>query len=187
MWNEIIYPFSSIRGTDVEVCEWVIAKVIPFHIVLVMWFLMLALIAIQDSERDPQVCKLGQNICVNWWRVPDKSTTLQWPHDERDGVSNHQPHNCSLNRLFRHRSKKLSMLCVTGLCEGNSPATAELPAQRTSNAQNVSIWWRHHETKVAQLWNILWYIVVFYYTSTLKIFSPALVQTMAYRTHYSTT
>ena len=24
--------------------------------------------------------------------------------------------------------------------------TAEFPAQRTSNAENVSIWWRHHET-----------------------------------------
>ena len=33
---------------------------------------------------------------------------------------------------------------VTGLCEGNSPVTGEFPAQRTSNAENVSIWWRHH-------------------------------------------
>ena len=34
------------------------------------------------------------------------------------GVSNHQPHDCLLNRLFRHRSKKTSKLRVTGLCEG---------------------------------------------------------------------
>ena len=33
---------------------------------------------------------------------------------------------------------------VNGLCEGNSPVTGEFPAQRTSNAENVSIWWRHH-------------------------------------------
>ena len=33
---------------------------------------------------------------------------------------------------------------VTGLCEGNLPVTGELPAQRASNAENVSIWWRHH-------------------------------------------
>ena len=26
---------------------------------------------------------------------------LQWGHDERDGVSNHQPHDYLLNRLFR--------------------------------------------------------------------------------------
>ena len=35
-------------------------------------------------------------------------------------------------------------LCVTGLCEGNSPVTGEFPAKRASNAENVSIWWRHH-------------------------------------------
>ena len=44
----------------------------------------------------------------------------------------------------RHRSKKTSKLRVTGLCEGNSPVTGEFPAQRASNAENVSIWWRHH-------------------------------------------
>ena len=43
----------------------------------------------------------------------------------------------------RRRSKKTSKLRVTGLCEGNSPMTGEFPAQRTSNAGNVSIWWRH--------------------------------------------
>ena len=29
-------------------------------------------------------------------------------------------------------------------CEGNSPVTGEFPAQRDSNVENVSIWWRHH-------------------------------------------
>ena len=69
---------------------------------------------------------------------------LQWLDNEFDGVSNHQPHNRLLNRLFRHRSKKTSKLRVTGLCEGNSPATSEFPALRAINAENVSIWWRHH-------------------------------------------
>ena len=50
----------------------------------------------------------------------------------------------SLNRLFRCISKKISKLRVTGLCEGNSPVTDELPAQRASNVENVSIWWSHH-------------------------------------------
>ena len=40
---------------------------------------------------------------------------------------------------------KTSKLRVTGLCVGNSPVTGEFPAQRDSNAENVSIWWRHHE------------------------------------------
>ena len=40
--------------------------------------------------------------------------------------------------------KKTLKLCVTGLCVGNSPVTGEFPAQMASNAENVSIWWRHH-------------------------------------------
>ena len=49
-----------------------------------------------------------------------------------------------LNRLFRRRSKKTSKLRVTGLCEGNSRVTCELPLQMASNAENISTWWRHH-------------------------------------------
>ena len=71
--------------------------------------------------------------------------TLQWRHKGPDSVSNHQFHDCLLNRLFRRRSKKTSKLRVTGLCAGNSPGTGEFPAQMASNAENVSIWWRHHE------------------------------------------
>ena len=41
-------------------------------------------------------------------------------------------------------SKKTSKLRVTGLCTGNSPMTGKFPAQKASNAENVSIWWRHH-------------------------------------------
>ena len=43
--------------------------------------------------------------------------------NEHDGVSNHQPYDCLLNRLFRRRSNKTSKLHVTGLCAGNSPVT----------------------------------------------------------------
>ena len=59
--------------------------------------------------------------------------TLQWCHNERDGLSNHRRLECLLNRLFRRRSKKTSKRRVTGLCEGNSPVTNEFPAQRSSN------------------------------------------------------
>ena len=44
--------------------------------------------------------------------------SLQWRHNERDGVSYHQPHDCLLKRLFRRKSKKTSKLRVTGLCGG---------------------------------------------------------------------
>ena len=68
---------------------------------------------------------------------------LQWRHNEHDGISNHQPHDCLLKRLFRHRSRKTSKLRATGLCVRNSQGTGEFPAQKASNVENVSIWWCH--------------------------------------------
>ena len=70
---------------------------------------------------------------------------LQWRHNEHAGISNHQPHNCLLNPLFRCRSKETSDLRITGPWAGNSVATSEFPAQRASKAENVSIWWCHHD------------------------------------------
>ena len=54
-------------------------------------------------------------------------TSLWWRHNDHDSVSNHQPHECLLNRLFRRRSKKTSRLRVTGLCVGNSPGPVNSP------------------------------------------------------------
>ena len=74
-------------------------------------------------------------------RIIGTSETLQWRHNERDGVSNHQRLDCLLSYLFRkHQSSAL-----LALCEGNPPVTGGFPTQRASNAENVSIWWRHHE------------------------------------------
>ena len=73
------------------------------------------------------------------------SVSSKWRHNEHYSVANHQLHDCLLNRIFGRRSKKTSKLRVTGLCAGNSPGTGEFPAQRASNAENVSIWWRHHD------------------------------------------
>ena len=43
---------------------------------------------------------------------------LRWSHNGCDSLSNHQPYDCLLNRLFRRRSKKTSKPLVTGLCVG---------------------------------------------------------------------
>ena len=72
----------------------------------------------------------------------DFQISLQWRHNGYDSISNHQPHDCLLNRLFRRKSKKTSKLSVTGLCAGNSPGTGECPM--ASYVENISIWWRHH-------------------------------------------
>ena len=70
-------------------------KMFPFHDVI-----MLFLVKFIPSTRG--YCKEVQ-------------TSLRLRHNERDCVSNHQPHDYLLNRLFRRRSKKTSKLIVTGV------------------------------------------------------------------------
>ena len=70
--------------------------------------------------------------------LPQFTRILQWRHNKRDGVSNHQPTIVystvySGADQWKHQSSAL-LAFVTG----------EFPAQRASNAENVSIWWRHH-------------------------------------------
>ena len=79
-------------------------------------------------------------------------TRIHYSNNECNGVSNHRRLDCLLNCLFMRRSKRTSKLRVTGLCEGNLPVlgefpavTGEFPSQRASNAETVSIWWRHLE------------------------------------------
>ena len=74
-----------------------------------------------------------QAVCVgkllNWCSNHKDVTvmSLQRRHNGRDGISNHQPHDCLLNRSFRCRSKKhqscASLAFVRGILRGpvNSP------------------------------------------------------------------
>ena len=88
-----------------------------------------------------------------WWQPI--SSPLQWRHNEHTGVSNHQPRDSLLNRLFGRRSRKTSKIRVTGLFAGNSPVTGEFPAQMASNAENVSIWWRSCTIAACKMTNSL--------------------------------
>ena len=44
--------------------------------------------------------------CAVWNILYRALMSIQWRHNECDGFSNHQPHDCLLNRLFRRISKK---------------------------------------------------------------------------------
>ena len=109
--------------------------VITCYPLMKMWLLVYALISmmiwlISVDKRDLMFSNITRHpeitqflLCGQDWQNTIIST-LQWRHNEHDGVSNHQPHDCLLNRLFRRRSNKTSKLCVTGLCGGmpvNSP------------------------------------------------------------------
>ena len=76
-------------------------------------------------------CKRNRAYMCNRLQRVNMATTigpLQWRHNGRDNVSNHQPHDCLPIRLFRRKSKKTAKLRVTGLCAGNSPVIGEFPA-----------------------------------------------------------
>ena len=60
----------------------------------------------------------------------NSSQSLQWHHNEHDGISNHLHLDCLLNHLSRRRSRKTSKLCFTGLCEGNPPGHPWFPLTR---------------------------------------------------------
>ena len=113
----------------------------------------------QETRRNAHWCLFQNEEHLFWYidfHYKDKTVvsqaegpcTLQWRHNGRDSVSNHQPHDCLLNCSFRCRSKKTSKLRVAGLWAGNSSGTGEFPAQMASYAENVSIWWRHHEERL---------------------------------------
>ena len=131
---------------------------------------------------------------VTYWRTVDHRTSLRWNlfpvgsldhqplhwrHNGHDSVSNHQSYYCLLNCLFRRRSKIISKLCVTGLCAGNSPETGEFPTQMASNAENVSIWWRHHEythSVLQELSTRVVFVVAWFLSMYVIVTSPALGQ-----------
>ena len=97
-------------------------------------------------------------LCRRHWSLSftrDDFASLQWHHNERDDISNHQHLDCLLNRLFKRWSKKTSKLRVNGLCEGNSLVTSEFPTQRASNMEIVSIWLRHHVLAPSECWEFI--------------------------------
>ena len=92
---------------------------------------------------------------------------LPWRHNDHGGVSNHQPHGCLLNRLFRRRSKKTSKLRVTGLRAGNSPGPVNSPHKGPVTRKMVPFddvimpcWWSGHTRSSHGIDLFLWGILM---------------------------
>ena len=70
---------------------------------------------------------------------------LQWRHNVRDGVLNHQAHDCLFYRVLKTQMKEnIKAERHWPLWGKFTGVTGEFPAQRDSNAENVSILWRYH-------------------------------------------
>ena len=101
------------------------------------------------------------------------SPTLQWRHNERNGVSNHRRLGGLLKRLFRRISKKhqssASLAFVRAI---HGWPVNSLHKQMASNAKNVSLWWRHDvearfrhpwfgaNRDIHESWSIISFIIV---------------------------
>ena len=129
-WSIDIYPISITGSLLFSVIVW---NYLPlYNVTCRIWMLNARHLSDGDmacvSLRWELVRSDKLNIIQSW--LQQVNNTLLWRHNEPDGVSNHQPRDCLLNRLFGHRSKKTSKLRVTGLCAGNSPETGEFPAHK---------------------------------------------------------
>ena len=150
--HEVLCARSRYQGRGQEISSHSICNYIPQY----LWDVILLAPALDTCfcHTSPHICWLSFTMVVHMYQRRRRygelaepyrqGFPLRWRHNGPDCVSNHQPHDCLLNRLLRHRSEKTSKLRVTGRCAGKSPGTGEFPAQRASYAENVSIWWRHH-------------------------------------------
>ena len=113
--------------------------------------------------------------------TPFLRAALRCRHNGRDGVSNHQSHDCLLNGLFGRKSKKTSKLRSTGLCVGNSPVTGEFQVKGPVTPKifpfddvimdiswtSFGIWYWMGNCFLVKLWNIIahpcpnFYVVLF--------------------------
>ena len=88
---------------------------------------------------------------------------LQWPHNGQDGVSNHQPNHCLLNRLFGRRSKKTSrsasLVFVWGIHQGTVNSLHKWPVTRKMYPiYHVIMHWGYSYIATAPTWQWVKYV-----------------------------
>ena len=132
------------------------------------------------------------NILTYMYFVHRRQSSLQWRHDRRDSVSNHQPRDCLFNHLFRRRSKKYQSSAPLVFVQG-------IPAQMASYAENVSIWWRHHVMKLmcgqihsSGLLNVFGYVMVganllWFWSGTVTVYFGTMSENHKYNRIFSNT
>ena len=100
-------------------------------------------------------CTLGNGTTISW-KKKQWHFSLQWRNNERSGVSNHLPHDCLLNRLFRLRSKKTSefasLAFVLGIHRWPVNSTHKWPVTRKMFPFDDVIVFKMN----CDVWNFIW-------------------------------
>ena len=86
----------------------------------------------------------SQEICMRCFAVCVLSKSLLSVSHYNDVIMNKMAFRLFTQPFVQAQIKENIKVRVTDLCAVNSPVTGEFPAQRASNTENVSIWWRHH-------------------------------------------
>ena len=118
MWNILAWKNKTLRQS---VWFWIYFKNCAIRFVNLSAMIRFVLeISWLSADRLPQntvhrkLLNGGSRVTI-WSRL---FCSLQWRHNGRDGVSNHQPHDCLLSRLFGRRSKKTSKLASLAFARG---------------------------------------------------------------------
>ena len=86
---------SAWRLCDVMNCD-------PLRLIFINLFISFMCVSVRNTCSYSWRCSTFVNLILRQWH----DISLRWRYNGRDGVSNHEPHDCLLNRLFGHRSKK---------------------------------------------------------------------------------
>ena len=114
-WNHSYQFWDSVLEIDGKIIS------ILFHVLMLVFFRFLTI-----TWYARHICFMREMFLVLWlavlvanrYFIRFSEITLQWRHNVHDGVSNNQPHDCLLDRLFRRKSKKTSKFRVTGFVWG---------------------------------------------------------------------
>ena len=96
-------------------------------------------------------------ICFSKWRdailflLYFTTTSLQWRHNGRNGVLNHQPHGFYSTVYSGADQRKHQSSVSPAFVWGIRRSPVNSPQKMASNAVNVSIWWRHHDRGLNKL------------------------------------
>ena len=89
------------------------------------------------------ICNMLLGQIVTLCRFP--CHILQLCHNECNGVQSHRAHDYLLNRLFKAQIKENIKALPHWPLWGEFTGDRWILITKASNAENVSIWWRHHD------------------------------------------
>ena len=97
-------------------------------------------------------CLLGGESTGDWW-IPHHKSPVHYTDVKMSLMASQITSLTVVNSTFIQTQIKENIKAPRHwpLC-GEFTGTGEFPAQRASYAENVSIWWRHHELSISIAW-----------------------------------